>query len=148
VPRYISKGGRWYPAKEKVALKNITKETKVIDGEEVGPGEPYIYEGPDRAALFELFREKVETFGIEFEKDPELINRVRQLGYKSVKAYAKAMGYDKDKVEEEFEKHAAVISKHDLPKKVKEIEQLGGGRDFSGQGQDKYGGFGEPKDMK
>jgi hypothetical protein len=143
--RWISKDGIWHPAKEKVALKNITDKVKVIGGQTVQPGEPYIYEGPDRAALFELFEQKVETLGQDFRQDIELINRVKQLGYNSVDDYAKVMGYDKDKVEELFNKHASVVTQHELPDKVKALNELGGGTDMSGQGKSIVGGFGEPE---
>jgi len=143
MPNYVSKDGVWYPAKEKVGLINTSGKEKEVDGKKVAPGEPYIYEGPDRAALFELFKAKVETFGVDFRTDPELINRVRQLGYKSVDEYAKIMGYDKEKIEKEFKKNASVVTKHELPKKVEAVKTLGGGKDFAGQGQDKFGGFGE-----
>ena len=143
--RWVSKDGIWHPAKEKVALKNITDKVKVINGQTVQPGEPYIYEGPDRAALFELFEQKVETLGQDFRQDIELINRVKQLGYTSVDDYAKAMGYDKDKVEALFNKNASVVTQHELPKRVEALNELGGGTDMSGQGKSIVGGFGEPE---
>ena len=143
--RWVSKDGIWHPAKEKVALKNITDKVKVIGGQTVQPGEPYIYEGPDRAALFELFEQKVETLGQDFRQDIELINRVKQLGYNSVDDYAKAMGYDKDKVEALFNKNASVVTQHELPKRVEALNELGGGTDMSGQGKSIVGGFGEPE---
>jgi hypothetical protein len=46
-----------------------------------------------------------------------------------------------------FEKKASVITKHELPEKVEAIKKLGGGQDTSGQGNDKYGGFGKPDDI-
>ncbi len=137
----------WFAAKEKVALKNITGKVKVVNGIEVQPNDPYIYEGPDRAALYEFYKAGVETFGVDFHNDPELINRVRQLGYKSVDAYAKVMGYDKKKIEEAFNKNASVIQKHELPQRVADLDIEGGGKDFSGQGKDKKGGFGVPDDL-
>jgi hypothetical protein len=153
MPNYVSLDGEWYPAKEKVSLKNITDEPKKIvklDGTEeiVQPGDPYIYEGPDRAALFELYKAGVEKFGIDFHHDPELLNRIKQLGFKNVDEYAKSMGYDKKKVQEEFEKKASVVNKYELPKRVKAIETMGGGIDFAGQGQDRPGGFDLPKELK
>lgn len=155
MPSYISKGGVWHPAKERVALKNhsdkiITNPSTegIMKDEKVKPGEDFIYQGADRAALFELFKAKVETFGVDFKNDVDLINRVRQLGYESVDAYAKIMGYDEEKVNKAFKKNAATVNKHELPEKVKAIETLGGGKDFAGQGNDIYGGFGEPKDLK
>lgn len=144
MPRYISKGGEWHPAKEKVGLTNITKTTKEVDGKEIAPGEPYVYEGPDRAALFELHKEKVNKFGKNFRSDPDFIARVRQLGFDSIDKYLKAIGYDEEKVDADFKKKASTVTKHELPKKVEAIKSLGGGQDSSGQGNDKYGGFGKP----
>lgn len=145
---WVSRRGVWHPAKEKVGLNNYSgKEITAGDGEKIKPGEPYIYDGPDRSALFELFQAKQETLGVDFKNDPDLIARVRQLGYKDVDDYAKAMGYDDAAAEQEFQKKAATVTKHELPKRVAAIKQLGGGRDFSGSGDDAYGGFGQPKDL-
>lgn len=129
---WISKGGVWYPAKEKVGLKKKD-------------GEPFIYEGPDRDALLELFRQKVETLGMDFKHDPDLLNRVKQLGYKDIKEYAKAVGYDAEQVEKDFNEHASVVNKHELPARVEAIDQLGGGTDTTGGGENYVGDFGEPK---
>ena len=142
---YVSIDGVWYPAKEKVALKNLSGKPKVVDGKEIKPGEDYIYEGADRGALFELYRAGVEKFGIDFHHDAELLNRVKQLGFKNVDEYAKTVGYDKEKIKKEAEEKISKVNLHELPAKVKGIEILGGGVDTSGGGQDKYGGFGEPK---
>lgn len=155
--QWISLHGKLYPANEKVALRNNSKE-KIINpsaswskyaGEEVGPGEPFIYEGPDRASLFELYLAdptgKTEYLGMEFYDDPEIQDRARQRGYKSVADYAKAMGYDKTKAEERFKGLVKEISTHDLPKTVKMLRAAeSGGYDTSGQGNDAYGDFGDP----
>ena len=153
MPNWISKDGVFHPAKEKVALVNNSKKAITNPSEEgtrgfgqiVEPGEPFIYEGPDRAAMFALFQAKQETLGMDFHTDADLINRVRQLGYKSVDEYAKVMGYDKVKVEEDFKAKASVIVKHDLPQRVKELNIMGGGSDTSGSGADIIGGFGEER---
>lgn len=142
MPRYVSKDGEWYPALEKVSLIDHVGK----DGRQ--PGDPYIYEGPDRAALFELFKAGVEKFGVHFMHDSDLIRRVKELGYKDVKEYAKSVGWDEKKVMEEFNKKAAVVTKHELPTKVKMIETMGGGLDTAGQGQDKKGGFDLPPEIK
>lgn len=139
---FISKDGVWYPAKERVGLTNITDKVKVIDGKNVEPGDPFIYDGPDRAALFALWNDKVETLGMNFRQDPDFINRVRQMGFKDVEEYLTMIGYDKEKVESEFKKKASVVNRHELPKRVEEIQKMGGGQDFSGMGNDIYGGFG------
>jgi hypothetical protein len=135
MPRFISKDGVWHPAKEHAVLPHLAGT------------ENEVYDGPDRAALFELYKQKVNTLGVDFRQDPELINRTRQLGYESVDDYAKAMGYDKEAVEKNFEEKAAQVTKHELPDRVESIKTLGGGRDFAGQGEDAYGGFGKPKDV-
>ena len=141
MPRYVSKDGIWHAANEKVALT----DHKGTQGRH--PGDPYIYEGPDRAALFALYQAGVETFGIDFHHDAELLHRVKNLGFKDIDEYALSVGYDKERVEKEFKKRAAVVTKHEIPKKVKAIENLGGGIDTTGSGADRYGGFGpQPKD--
>lgn len=145
MPTWISKDGVWHPAKEKVGLTNLSGKTKTVDGKKVKPGEPYVYEGPDRAALFELYKEKVDTLGTEFISDPEFINRVRQLGF-TMEEYLKFVGYDKEKVEEEFKKKAAIVNKHEIPEKIEAIQTLGGGMDTTGMNPARYGGFGEPKE--
>lgn len=135
MPRWISKDGVWHPAKEHSVLPHLSGTDKEV------------YDGPDRAALYELYKSKRESLGMDFRRDPELINRVRQLGYKTVDEYAEAMGYDKEQVEKDFKEKASVVTKHELPKKVEAVKVLGGGRDTSGQGNDAYGGFGKPKDL-
>lgn len=67
MPSYDSRDGVWTPKTEKVAL--VDKET----------GEPFIYEGPDRAATEYLKSQGVESLGVLFYKDPEIIIRARQL---------------------------------------------------------------------
>ena len=150
MPRYISLRGVCYPAKEKVGLTNITKEVKKItrpDGtiQEVQPGEPFIYEGPDRAALYELWQIKADTLGMDFKRDPDLLMRVKGLGYANLDDYLKEIGWDDAKAEEIFKKNATEIKSHEIEKRADEIKALGGGKDFAGNGQDMYGGFGEPK---
>jgi len=151
MPTYISKGGKWYPAKEKVALKNYSDKTiknpstdEKLKDEEIKPGEDYIYSGPDRAALFELWQNKVEHFGEDFRTNPEFLQAVRNMGYSSYKKYLKDIGFDEKKMEENFAKKAEEITSHDLPKKVKALNTLAGGRDFSGSGQDMRGDFKSP----
>ena len=133
MPNYVSRDGVWHPAKEHVVLPHLAGTKNEV------------YDGPDRAALFALYKANKETFGMDFHHDAELINRVRQLGYKSVASYAKAMGYDKEKVEKDFEEKASKVVLHELPKRVKEAGMLGGGRDMSGQNKSYSGGFGEEK---
>lgn len=144
---FISKDGVWYPAKEKVGLINRSGKTKIVEGKKVEPGEPYIYEGADRAALYKLYQQKVETLGINFKMDPEFIGRVRNLGF-TMDEYLRMVGYDEALVEENFKKNAEVVTKHEIGAKVKTIDTLGGGTDFSGQTEGRLGGFGETPDLK
>jgi len=144
-PNYISVDGEFLPALERVALKNLSGKEKTVEGKVVKPGEDYIYEGADRAALFELYKAGVEKFGVDFHHDSELLHRIKQLGFKNVAEYAKTVGYDKEKTKKEAEAKTAKVTLHELPAKVKAIEQIGGGIDTAGGGQDKYGGFGDPK---
>lgn len=151
MPSYISKGGIWYPKNERVGLKNNSKETiknpstsEKFKGEEIKPGEDYIYEGPDRAALFEFWKEKVEFFGTDFRKEPEFLQACRNMGYNSYKTYLKDIGFDEKRLEEEFAKKVNEVNKHELPDKVEALNALAGGRDTSGGGNDMKGAFGTP----
>ena len=146
MPRFVSNEGVWFPGKEKVALVNRSNKTRTVNGKKVKPGEPYIYDGADRAALFMLHEQNVETLGSNFRGNPDLVQRVRQLGFENMDAYLNFMGYDKEKSEENFKRNVAVITKHELEQGVKMINRLGGGQDFTGQGQDKLGGFGRQPD--
>ena len=147
MPSYISNDGVWTPAKEKVALVNNETKPITVNGKEVGAGEPYIYEGADRAAEFELFQAGEKTFGVSFWKDADMIQRAKNLGYKDIMEYAKEMGWEQKKSQEDFEKKASVVQKHEAPKKSKAREMDGGGKDLSGGGNDVYGGFGKPKEL-
>ncbi len=153
MPHYVSKDGKWYPRKEKVALVNRRKDTLVLnEGKEneqvVNSGDPFIYEGVDRAAAFELYDAGVETFGEDFRHNTEFLQGIRNMGFDSVEKYLKFIGYDKKKVEEKFDKEAMVVNKHELPETVKMIGIMGGGRDFSGGGKDLSGGFGKQPDVR
>ena len=131
MPKYYSHKGVWHPSKEHVVLPHLQGTEKEV------------YDGPDRAAEYELFQEGVKTFGIDFEKDPDIIWRSKQFGYSSVMEYALAMGYDPVKAEADFKKNASEITKHELPKRKETINAVGGGVDTTGQGQDVIGGFGD-----
>jgi hypothetical protein len=56
----------------------------------------------------------------------------------------KAIGYDEKEAKENFDKNSTRVEKHELPTRVNAINSLGGGKDFSGQGNDTYGGFARP----
>jgi hypothetical protein len=145
MPQYVSDGGVWHPAKEHAVLPHLAGTEKEI------------YDGPDRAAMEELAKAygvdekgypKQGTFGMLFEHDPDLIHRAKTLGFANVKEYADASGYDPIKAKEDFEKKASKIEKYELPKRQPERQIDGGGKDLSGQGKDKYGGLGDPPELK
>lgn len=156
--------GKWHPAKERVALKNlsgkvVTVKQKDKNGkefiQEVQPGEDYIYEGPDRAALFELYlidkTGNTTTIGENFRSNIEFMESYAKyrnmFGFTSVEEFLKYLGWDEEKAKEEFERKAAVIKKHDLPRRVDIINKLGGGKDTANSGLDKMGGFGDPDEL-
>jgi hypothetical protein len=141
MPNYVSEGGVWSPANEKVPL--IDHEGK--DGRQ--PGDPYIYEGPDRAALYELWLAGEKTFGSDFRHDPEFLLRIKNLGYQGIDDYLTQIGYDPIKEEKKNKEKKEVVLRHEPLKKGKAVKELGGGRDFSGMGGDKLGDFGLPKEL-
>ena len=141
MPQYVSDGGVLHPAKEHAVLPHLSGTDKEI------------YDGPDRAAMEELAKAygvdekgfpKQTTFGLPFQRDPDLINRAKQLGFVSVMEYALATGYDPVAAKAEFEKKAAKIEKYEPPKRQPARQIEGGGVDLSGQVETKYGGFGNP----
>jgi len=160
MPNYVSDGGVHYPAKEKVGLTNTSDKPYDNNGEEVAPGDPFIYEGPDRAAVKELAEasgliadpnKKIEdlqvTFGTDFRKDPDFLQMTRTMGFNTPEKYLKSIGYDNEAEKKKFEERAAVIQKHELPKRHKEALILGGGKDGSiGGKQHVIGGWGNKRE--
>jgi hypothetical protein len=134
MPSWISKGGVWEPAKERVVDPNA------VPGKEV-------YEGLDRAALEQLKEEGVTNLGNHFRLDPELQTRARQMGFKDVDEYLKTYGWDVKKAEEDYLKKKEVVNHHkDMPK-VKAAEFRSGGDDESRSGKGRKGGFDVPADV-
>jgi len=142
MPSYISNGGVFTPAKEHAVLPHLSGTKNEV------------YDGPDRAAEAELAeafgvddngKPRQKSFGIHFRNDPDMINRARSLGYKTVDEFATAMGYN-DTPEQEATKIAEkekIVNTYAPLKKVEANKKLGGGIDTTGQGNDKLGGFGE-----
>ena len=161
MPNYISHKGVLHPAKEKVALTNTSDKPFEYNGEMVAPGDPFIYEGPDRASINELVKvngldinpeKKIEelqvTFGTDFRHDPEFLQAIRNMQFNTVEDYLKWIGYDEEAEDKKFKEKASVVRKHELPKRKKENLFVGGGKDFSGSKQDVIGGFGDQKERK
>jgi len=140
---FISKNGKWFPAKEKIGLTNLSTKVIKYKGEDIKPGEPFVYSGPDREALKMLHVTGEESLGRDFRNDPEFRQACRNQGFENVEAYLKHLGYDEEKEEKEFKKKAATVKSHEIPSKVEEIKILAGGQDRSGNKNDHIGGFGD-----
>lgn len=134
MPTWISKGGVWEPALERVVDPNAPK------GQEV-------YEGLDRAALDQLKEEGVTALGMHFRLDPELQTRARQMGFKDVDEYLKTYGWDVKKAEEDYLKKKAVVNDHKDPPRVPPPVLRSGGDDESRSGKGRKGGFDIPSDV-
>jgi len=157
MPRFISILGKCVPAKERVVLKNTSKEVFInpsdptyskYAGEEVQPGTEFIYEGPDRKAMCDLHKEGVDHFGQDFRKSPDFLELLRKFNFKNEKEYFKFVGFDVVKAQEKAEELSAKVTGHELPARVEAVRRLGGGTDTAGQGEERYGGFGTPKELK
>lgn len=151
--------GLWHPKLERVSLKNLSGKIikvkqKDMEGkeftQEIQPGQDYIYEGPDRAALFELWNidktGKTTTLGEDFRRNTEFLESYAKarnaFGFNTVDEYLNYLGYDEKKVKDKFEETAAKINTHELPRRVEEIKKLGGGSDTATGQNLRYGGFG------
>lgn len=176
MPTWVSDGdARWHPAKERTSLKNLSDKTIEVeqtasDGKKfkqfIEPGADYIYEGPDRAAMFQWWEENGKpdaeqmkalggnvTMGEDFRTNSEFMEQYSKfrnmLGFKDVKEYLEYLGYDPIKKQKEFEKKATVVTKHDLPRRIQGIQVLGGGDNKANPGKDIiYGGFGSPAELQ
>lgn len=144
MPSYTSHEGKWYPAKERIALKNKSDKPFEYKGQTINPGDDFIYEGGDREALKELALAGEEYFGRNFKNDPDFLQAVRNMNFKNVDEYLENIGYDQEAVDKQFEETAEVVNRHELPKQVEAINVMGGGKDFSGSGKDMKGGWKEP----
>lgn len=137
MPSFISKGGVWEPAKERVVNPNAPR------GKEV-------YEGPDRAAVEMLKEENVEHLGMSFRLDPELQVRARQMGFKDVDEYLTTYGYDPKKAEADYLKKKDILVEHKDPRRVPQPIIHGGGENTAPGADPKShrrGGFGEKPEV-
>jgi len=146
MPSFISDKGVWSPAKEEIGL--INKSEKIIEykGKKIKPGQPFIYNGPDREALKLLNEQGAGTLGTDFRHDPEFRQAVRNQGFETVEDYLKNIEYDEEADTKKFKEKAASVKAHEVPEKVEQIKTMGGGKDFSGnKDNDIVGGFGDEK---
>lgn len=134
MPSWVSKGGVWEPAQERVVDPNAPK------GKE-------IYEGPDRAAIEQLKAEGVTNLGQSFRLDPELQTRARQMGFKDVDEYLATYGWDVEKAEADYKRKKAVVNDHKEEGRVPAPILPSGGDDVSRSGKGRKGGFDTPADV-
>lgn len=153
--------GKWHPAKERTSLKNLSGspiriKNKDITGkefvQEIPPGGDYIYEGPCRAALFELWEAHGKPTEEQMKANPEMMTigegyrtnaeflesyaKARQaFGFNNINEYLSYIGYDEAKVKEDFNKKASMVTGHELPRRVEQVKKLGGGDDKANPGK-------------
>ena len=157
MPSFVSNRGKWVPAKEEIGLTNLSDKPIEFDGKIIPPGKPFVYIGPDREAVKELElngnvdSEGNKHLGKDFISDPDFLQAVRNMGFETgdvgVKKYLELIGYDEKKEKELFESRAENVQAHEIPERINVINQLGGGKDTSGQGKHRYGNFGDPPDI-
>lgn len=143
---WVSDKGKWHPAKEKIALTNLSDVDIKHNGQVIKPGDPFIYEGPDRQAIKELHEAGQNHLGDDFRRDPDFIQMTRTRNFNSVKEYLDWLGYDEKEHDEECKKKMHTVKAHEVPKRAKEIMVMGGGKDYSGnENNDVIGGFGDQR---
>lgn len=146
MPTYISDRGKWIPAKEKIGLTNKSDEIIEHNGEKIKPGEPFVYDGPDREAVKELALQQVEHLGTDFRSDPEFLQAVRNQNFNSVEDYLRHIGYNELNDQKRVKDKKVSVKAHEIAEKVKELKIMGGGKDYAGnKDNDVIGGFGDEK---
>ena len=146
MPSFVSNKGLWSPAKEEIGLINKSEKVIDYDGKKIQPGQPFIYNGPDREALKMLEDSGAATLGTDFRHDPEFRQAVRNQGFENIDAYLKHIDYDEAVDEKKFKEKTATVKAHEIPARVAKINVMGGGKDFSGdKANDVVGGFGSEK---
>lgn len=154
--RWISEEGIFIPARVRVHQINETKETIInpseegsrYAGEEVPPGQDYIYEGPCLDAQQILDEKGVDHLGDHFTNNPDMKEIARRNNFKDVKTYATEwLGYNEEKVKEVIEKHKKKVHLKSTPDRKPGVEPMGGGRNYTSGKNSRKGGFGdEPSD--
>ncbi len=153
MPTFVSNKGKWVPAKEEISLQNKgvdpIKSPCIFGTKEEGvaqPGEHFVYRGADREAIKMLNESGEESLGMDFRKDPEFRQIVRNQGFENVEQYLKDIGYDEAADKKKFKEKAEVVKAHEIPERAREIKIMGGGKDTSGNKEnDSIGGFGDQR---
>ena len=150
MPEFVSIGGKCFPKHERIGLVNLSDEVIINEfsneGKPIQPGDPFIYDGPDRAALeaiIEEYGEDAKHIGEDFKSNPEFIQQTRNMGYNTVEDYLAAIGYDKKKETEKSEQFIKQETAHTPEVPHEESFIAGAGIDESGAADnDVCGGFG------
>jgi len=146
MPNFKSIHGKLEPAHERVALTNKGDDVMIVDGKTINPGEPFIYDGPDRAAVEMLHEQGVEHLGTDFRDCSEFQDFINAKYQGDVEKYFKRIGFDEEKSKAEQINRTKDVKSHADPEKKKEELFRGGGRDTTGNADnDLVGGFGEPR---
>lgn len=159
--------GLLHPAKESASLvnrsnKNIVIEQTADDGKKykktIKPGGSYIYEGPDRAAMFQWWEENGRptaeqiknmpndsiTVGTSFHTNQEFMDyygKYRQaFGFQDMAEFLTYLRYDEKGQKERFQKLSQEVTLHELPDRVPEIKKMGGGDDRANPGNNRRAG--------
>ncbi len=152
----VSVLGKWVPAMEEVHMTNTfgkTIESEFITGSDgkhiVKEGEKFIYKGPNREAVKKLKEAGEDFMGRDFRTDPEFLQSLRNMGFNDVESYLKSIGFDEDGEKKKQEDLALILETVSNKKKTKEILEIAGGRDFSGNKENTaIGGFGPERVRK
>ena len=154
--KFISDEGIQYPANERIGLKNETKEMMInpsvegsrFYGEEVEPGDDYIYEGPCRDAI------KILTdlglypdpgfMGEHYTTNNDLINLAKYKHYDTVQDYVKGeVHYDAEEAQNKIKEYREKFFSRKPAERVKPIKPISGGRNTAGTEGSISGGMGD-----
>ena len=148
--KFVSVLGKWIPAIEEAHMENtfgkeITSEfiTAADGSHTVKEGEKFIYRGPNREAVKVLKEMGEDSLGRDFRTDPEFLQAVRNLGYNNPEEYLKSIGFEESSEKQKQEDLALILDAVKDKKKTREILEIAGGRDFTGNRENTaIGGFG------
>lgn len=154
---FVSNAGVWRAGKEKVGGlvykgdKIIKKEDLpkgvIILGDTLKPGDPFMYEGPDRSALSKLHSDGVESngeviLGGDFRNDPDFLQALRNRQFNSVSQFLRAIGFDEKEEEKKYKEKFEKTMAHSIPEQVESLKIVGGGKSFVNS-TNYIGGFGK-----
>lgn len=130
MPSFISKGGEWFPAKERAMVDPANSKSNPQPGVEA-----YIHEGPDREAVAWIAQEhgvkpeeviaKNLATGMKVADDPQIMQLARDRGM-TLEAYLEANKPLPQQVKEQEVAHAKVVT-HSAPAPKASVQSTKGG---------------------